>query len=363
MSFLRNKLPKYLKELEAVYEQHNERFKSDLIRRCRWHLRENTDHDNWNGGMDGHTVILFVPLQTLAGVTFAERKSIAGEIRDDLREVENAETEFFSALHIEADDESDPEYQAATPFFARRTVNPDNLSIWKTGLARVFLSHRDREKARVQSLADALEDYGASCFVAHDTIPADEEWQKVILDGLETMELMVAIVTDDFHESIYCMQEVGFALGRGIPVISLKVGRAAPAGFVAHKQGLRASLDEPFAAAQKLFPLIGERLSQTERFNEVLISSFCEAPDYTEAKNRFERMKANAGSLSADQAQLIAKAFFKNDQLHNSGHLTSRYRRLVNYMNAATEGSWEIDGRKLINKLPTPPDDLDDIPF
>lgn len=38
--------------------------------------------------------------------------------------------------------------------------------------------------------------------VAHETIPANEEWRKVIVSGLETMEIMVLFLTDDFPESV-----------------------------------------------------------------------------------------------------------------------------------------------------------------
>lgn len=363
MSMLRTKLPKYLKELVAVYGRQKQSFKRDVVTHCRWSMRENTEYDRWNGGMDGHTVVLFAPLDIIATVTFAERNKIALEMRDDLRELATTETEYFAAVYIEADDESDPEYQAATPYAARPVIEPDSLSIWQQGLARVFMSHRDAEKMRVQMLADALSDYGMSCFVAHSTIPADEEWQKVIVSGLETMEVMVAIVTDDFHQSVYCMQEVGYALGRGIPVISLKVDNADPLGFIAHKQALRGSLNQPLVAARHLFPLIGERLRQIERFNEVLIKSFCEAPDYTEAKSRFERMTANVKKLSNEQAQQIIEAFSENNQLHNAGYLTSRYQRLIQFMNRAAGGYWQVEGRELRDTTASVQDDLDDFPF
>ena len=128
-------------------------------------------------------------------------------------------------------------------------MNPDNLSIWRPGLGRIFISHRDKHKAEARELADALEEYGFSSFVAHETIPANEEWRKVIVAGLETMEIMVVFLTDDFHESIWTNQEVGHALGRGVPIISLKLGRLDPPGFISHVQALRGSIQQPITAA------------------------------------------------------------------------------------------------------------------
>ncbi|MEM1133932.1 MAG: toll/interleukin-1 receptor domain-containing protein [Pseudomonadota bacterium] len=346
MAILRTKLPKYLKELAAVYDTQGNFNLHELITQCRWNLRENTDHDNWNGGMDGHTVVLFSPIEALARVPIPRRKDTALAILGDLQDLNSVEDEYFVDLKLEAEDESDPEFQAATAFSGKPVIDPAAAGIWKPGLARVFISHRDKHKVAVQAIADALEDYGVCCFVAHETIPSDEDWVKVIKQGLETMEIMVAVTTEDFTSSIYCMQEVGWALGRGIPVISLKVSDADPAGFIANRQAARCPIDQPSKAAEILFPLLGKRLNLTNRFTDILVKSFCDAPDFSEAKNRFERLKRNTNQLSPVHIEQIIQAFASNSQLYNAGHLTSKYQRLVNYMNTVTDGDWAIEGNR-----------------
>lgn len=66
------------------------------------------------------------------------------------------------------------------------------------------------------------------------------------------------------------MQEVGFAVAKGVPVFVLKVGGKDPPGFILHKQALKGSLSEPMKSAQNWFPLIGSRLRKQDRFTEVL---------------------------------------------------------------------------------------------
>lgn len=365
MSILKTKLPKYLKELAAVYERQGEPYKHSVIANCRWAIRECTHYDNLDGGMDGHTIILFAPIEFLASIKISERNDHAREIASDLRDLSTAQSEFVAGLHIEAEDEEDPEYQGATPLSDRPVINPDSLSIWKPGLARVFISHRDKHKAKVQELGNALEAYGMSCFVAHETIPADEEWQKTIVNGLETMELMVAVLTDDFHESVFCMQEVGYALGRSVPVISLKVGSSDPVGFTSHKQAQRGSLDEPLKAAKSLFPIIGDRLRRLERLNDVLVNSFCDAQDWYDARERFDRIKSQVERLTPDQTAKIVASYASNDQLHNAIYLNNNAKRLVKYMNSATDGDWIIERTVLKDATKKNSyDDLDeDIPF
>ena len=55
--------------------------------------------------------------------------------------------------------------------------------------------------------------------------------------GLNTMDAMVAIHTLGFSASTYTQQEVGFALGRGVKVISLEMGEQ-PTGFISRRQSL-----------------------------------------------------------------------------------------------------------------------------
>ena len=66
-----------------------------------------------------------------------------------------------------------------------------------------------------------------------------EVWKHEIEKGLQTMDVMLALITNDFHKSVWTNQEVGFALGNNIPVISLKLGVTDPNGFLSDKQALK----------------------------------------------------------------------------------------------------------------------------
>src|SRR3546814_14055124 len=109
------------------------------------------------------------------------------------------------------------------------------------------------------------------------------------MKGLETMEVMLVYLTDDFSDSIWTNQELGFALGKAVPIISLKLGRKDPPGFISHEQALRGHMESPVEAAKGLYPLIAKAVNRQERLNEALINSFAMAPDFTEAKRSEER--------------------------------------------------------------------------
>jgi hypothetical protein len=363
--FLSLKLPNYLLRLQRVYGRSGATLQRDVIANCRFIIEEDVIHDNWNGGTYGHKVTLYLPLEELDRIELNEQGTIAEGICGDLNTLAKAvENEFFNAVHIEADDDNDPWFQRSIPFSAKPPVNPDNLSIWRKGLGRVFVSHRDKHKAEARELADALADYGICSFVAHETIPANEEWRKVIENGLETMEVMVLFLTDDFHESIWTMQEVGYALGKGTPIISLKLGKVDPPGFVNHKQALKGSIHNPIASAQALFPLIGKALGKEERLQDILITSFIESPSWSDTKVRFDRMAKLITKLTDEQLSRIIAGFRDNDQLSQCVHLTSHYDRLKKFLERTTGRTFKFEGNRITKIRPAPVAfEDDDVPF
>lgn len=234
------KVSQYLVRLHMTYAKRGENDLRDVIAASRYYIREDSAYDNWNGGMSGHDVVFFLPLHEMAKIDVEQQSEVASGIKDLLQKMGEAiEDEFFNNVSFELIDENDAECQQAVPFSQSPPVNPDTLSFWKPGLARVFISHRDAHKVEARHLSEALEDYGMSCFVAHDTIQPMSEWRAEIMKGLQTMEVMLIFLTDDLAESMWCHQEVGFALGKGVPIISLKLGHVDPPGFISHVQAQR----------------------------------------------------------------------------------------------------------------------------
>lgn len=115
------------------------------------------------------------------------------------------------------------------------SVPPAN---WKdTKAFRLFISHISKDKAIATRLKSSLARYDIAGFVAHEDIHPTLAWQDEIERGLQTMEAMIAVHTPGFSASIWTQQEVGYALGRGITIISFKMGED-PTGFIGKHQAL-----------------------------------------------------------------------------------------------------------------------------
>ena len=117
---------------------------------------------------------------------------------------------------------------------------PDGTAkFWINGYLKVFITHLAVSKEKAVSLKEALKIWGMSAFVAHEDIEPTKEWMAEIELGLGTMDILVAMVEPSFKESNWTDQEIGFALGRQVEIVPLRIG-ADPHGFMGKFQGIQA---------------------------------------------------------------------------------------------------------------------------
>lgn len=102
---------------------------------------------------------------------------------------------------------------------------------------RLFISHISKHKHRAHRLKEALAPFGVAAFVAHDDIRPTRQWREEILKALNTMDAFVAVLTKGFAESVWCNQEVGFAIAARTKTISFKMEEDPP-GFLGDAQAL-----------------------------------------------------------------------------------------------------------------------------
>ncbi len=215
-------------------------------------------------------------------------------------------------------------------------------------MIRLFISHRDNYKREARELADELEGYGISSFVAHESIEAGKQWQNEIMLGLKTMDVMLAFITDDFAGSVFCDQEVGFALGRGIPVVSIKLEGADPPGFISNLQALGGDISETASYAAKVFNLVVDAVGQRDKVTEGLLEAFVAAPSWSDAEYRFERMNSFVTHLSEQQERRLVGGYNRNDQLQNCWHISRSPYRIIGFLKKVSGKSYALHERRLV---------------
>lgn len=204
---------------------------------------------------------------------------------------------------------------------------PPNLPYWADGQVRVFISHLTDERQQAADVQAALSRFGMSSFVAHNDIHPTVEWQIEIESALATCDLLVALIHPKFVESRWCDQEVGYALGRGIPVFTVRCG-ADPHGFVSRFQAFNGNGKTAFQIATNIFEAAIEHKKLQAKMADVVISLFENSGSFASAKSRIgfvEQLKVWDKTYSSR----LVKAVEKNDQVSGSWGVPEQVKALV----------------------------------
>lgn len=218
--------------------------------------------------------------------------------------------------------------------------------IWPVDRFRLFLSHVAKHKLAVSELKEELAHVGVAAFVAHEDIEPSREWRKEIELALKSMNALAALVTTDFHASSWTDQEVGWALGRGVLVMPVRVG-ADPLGFAGHIQGVSGALDQPKALAASV---VGTLLLNPQTHYEMrraLVLAFRDAQSYVAAQ-ALRKIIVTVSDFTDDEKVLLRKTCIDNGNLRNAHNVP--------------EAIYRTAGRPPEEKPPVSTTD-DDIPF
>lgn len=205
----------------------------------------------------------------------------------------------------------------ATPVEVQGQIEDADSSLWSSGYVRVFLSHSAHHKQFVGQVADELAVSGIHAFVAHDTMEYEQPWQDQIEQGLRTMQAFVALIHPEFLGSAWCQQEVGWALGRGVPRYVIRYP-ADPAGFIGRTQWPQAN----GMSAREVAALILEWVSRIPEFSdqivEGLLAALSAAQNYIDAGATARRI-ATIDTLTPQQWAKLAEIYHSNDQVGRAG--------------------------------------------
>lgn len=198
---------------------------------------------------------------------------------------------------------------------------------WHDGQLRVFISHLASERDQAANLKTKLAHYGMSSFVAHNDINPTQEWQIEIENALATCDMLIAQFCPDFILSKWCDQEIGYALGRGIPVFAVRYG-ADPHGFVGRFQAFNGNGKTQVQIAKELFEASIDHKKLQHKMSDVVIDLFTNSGSFAAAKERIsyvERLKVWDPSYSAR----LTKAVNTNSQISGSWGVSDQVSALI----------------------------------
>lgn len=201
-------------------------------------------------------------------------------------------------------------------------------SFWRKGMFRLFVTHLATHRAFAGELQEQLLTYGVSCFVAHNDIEPTLEWQTQIETALATCDALVALLHDKFHASNWTDQEIGFAMGRGVPAFAVRLGET-PYGFIGRFQAFNGNGKTAGDLARELFDSYRKNKQTQRKMGEVVVGLFEQSWSFAAAKRHMEYLEELEVWEPSFSARIRA-AVQNNNQVSGSFGVPKRVEALIN---------------------------------
>jgi hypothetical protein len=308
---LSRNIERYVASLSRLYAQDGERLLQQILVNAKIRVEEQRTYENWNGGTYGHGVVLALP-EALYLQCVKQRDNLQSKIAEDLNRLHNTQNEHISDVFLEMQLSDATDWRAQSGLLigaAKQAPDACIKRIWFENSYRVFLSHKAEVKREAAQVKDRLASFGFSCFVAHEDIFPTMQWQDEIENALATTDAFVALMTDNFHESDWTDQEVGYAFARGIPIVAVRLGRD-PYGFIGKFQGLASRWDAAAIDVAKI-------LIKQERALFYYIHGLKDCRNF-DTGNMLSLVLSSIDSVPREQADLMVDAYNTSFELRGS---------------------------------------------
>jgi len=330
---LPGKVDSYLATLNRLYERAGESLLREIVINGVLSIHEGWDYDNWNGGTYGHAITLTVSedlyLRVMDGKDDIQRR-----IATDINKLDNTQNEHVTEVFIEMESTGGDDWREQTGVYRPRTIAPSIAPealqrIWGREHVRVFLSHKSSVKENASQLKQSLARCSVAAFVAHEDIEPTEEWQREIERALFSMDALVALLSADYHDSYWTDQEAGVAIGRGVPLIPIRLGMD-PYGLMGKSQGLGGcSWSDTDGIALKVFHVLHKRLADKSRLFECALSGYAASESFVDSAWKVENLLSLFENLTSDKVMRIVEAYKENRQNSSSFAGRSSLRTLL----------------------------------
>ncbi|MDD6210791.1 MAG: toll/interleukin-1 receptor domain-containing protein [Bacteroidales bacterium] len=265
-------------------------------------------HDNWNGGIDYYTIeigvspIVYSELKKNNQIELLE-ECIASAYNDVTKGDKSVIIDNILIVpKIDIEDEEIIE-------------EGEDVTFWNFGYYRMFISHLTADKTSAANLKTALSVYGISCFVAHEDIEPTKEWANEIEKALLTMNCLCAIITPKFNGSLWCDQEVGFALGHKVLVIPIRKG-TDPYGLMGKYQGIQSKNKTANQLAKEIFEILCKNSHSKKTYTKILGNLFLNSKSSSEA-NKWIDVINSIDIIDKDVTEFINIHYLDNNNLND----------------------------------------------
>jgi TIR domain len=178
-----------------------------------------------------------------------------------------------------------------------------------------FISYQTSQKEIAGKLQRILVEVGIKSFLAHEDIGVSEEWRVKILEEIEKTDVFVALLSNDYFQSCWCVQESGIAAyKKGITIIPLSVDGTTPKGFISHIQSAR--IDPENFDINDLIP--GLIRHNFDKGIDLLTEIIRGSSSYRSAESNFKLINPYLARMSDEQVVNLLNKCRENRQVYEA---------------------------------------------
>jgi hypothetical protein len=186
---------------------------------------------------------------------------------------------------------------------------------------RAFMSYQTSDKEIAGRVTAVLQHFECSTFMAHEDIEVSGEWRLEILKEIGAADLFVPILSANYLKSIWCAQESGIAVHRGMTIIPLSTDGTVPQGLIAHIQSIRIDPNSP--KYSDLLPGIAKH--DVAFVIDQLITKIAGSPSFRSAEANFELILPYLARTTKNQMVQLLNASTENRQVCHAGLCATKY--------------------------------------
>lgn len=209
------------------------------------------------------------------------------------------------------------------------TLSQEKVDSSPISSIRVFISYNHDDKVIAGRLRSFLENCNLEVFLAHEDISPSLEWQNVILQNLESIDIFIPLLSNNFIQSKWTDQETGFALAKNKFIIPVSIDDTNPYGFIGKFQSLKLLKTEIYAAYRQVVETIFNNEKYAVRMTNLLINSYEKSSSFDAAGNKLSLL-LKIKKMNQEQIDKIINAAIENSQIRYSFKGRTYLERLLN---------------------------------
>jgi hypothetical protein len=188
---------------------------------------------------------------------------------------------------------------------------------------KAFLSYQTQDKQIAAEVRAFLDSIPIPSFMAHEDIDVSHEWQEVILKEIVAADIFVAILSNNYLSSYFCLQESGIAVLRkmAMTIIPLSIDGSVSPGFMGHIQSRRI---QPGNISEEVL-FAGVANYNAAFAIDCLVNRLGSSRNYRSAEENFQLLLPYLLRATGEQIVNILAAAADNSQISNAALCAREY--------------------------------------